>query len=227
MAETERVRKRQQLTRERVLDGALLLADEIGIEAFTMRRLADALGVSPMTIYHYVSGKDEIIDLMVEAVFAEIERPPPDLDWKTAIRHRCLSAREVLNRHPWAPPLMESRTSPGPANLGHHDAVIGTFRRGGLSIQLTAHAYAIVDSFVYGFALEEANLPSGGGEEMLDIADEIAAAFPADEYPHLMELVSEHVLQPGYRFADSFDFGLDLILAGLDAAAGGREPGAP
>lgn len=219
MADVAASRKRAQLTRERVIEGALELADQIGIEAFTMRRLAEALGVSPMTIYHYVSGKDEIIDSLVDAVFAEIELPPRDIEWKPAIRRRCVSARLVLNRHPWAPPLMESRTSPGPATLRHHDEVLGCFRRGGLSIQMTAHAYAILDSFLYGFALEEANLPSGGGEGIGDLADEFLAAFPADEYPYLMELTTQHVSQPGYSFANSFDFGLDLIIDGLDAAA--------
>ena len=219
MVEAAKGRKRQQLTRERVMEGALGLADQIGIEAFTMRRLADALEVSPMTIYHYVSGKDEIIDSLVDAVFAEIDLPPRDLDWKPAIRRRCRSARVVLNRHPWAPPLMESRTSPGPATLRHHDEVLGCFRRGGFSIEMTAHAYAIIDSFLYGFALEEANLPSGGGEGISDVADELLAAFPADEYPHLMEMTAEHFSQPGYSFANSFGLGLDLIIDGLEAAA--------
>ena len=219
MVETATGKKRPQLTRERIIEGALEVADQIGIEAFTMRRLADALEVSPMTIYHYVSGKDEIIDSLVDAVFAEIELPPRDLDWKLAMRRRCLSARLVLNRHPWAPPLMESRTSPGPATLRHHDEVLGCLRRGGLSIQMTAHAYAILDSFLYGFALEEANLPSGGGEGIGDVADDLLAPFPPDEYPHLMELITQHVLQPGYSFANSFEFGLDLIIEGLEAAA--------
>ncbi len=220
MAEAAQGRKRPQLTRERVLDAALQLADEIGIEAFTMRRLADALEVGPMTIYHYVSGKEEIIDGIVDAVFAEIDLPPRDLDWKSAIRLRSRSARLVLNRHPWAPPLMESRTSPGPATLRHHDEVLGCFRRGGLSIQLTAHAYAILDSYLYGFALEEASLPSGGGEGLSDLAEDFLAPFSMDEYPYLMELTTEHVAEPGYSFANSFEFGLDLILDGLEAAAG-------
>lgn len=207
------------MNQAKVLAAAVELADEIGIEALTIRKLADRLGVGAMTIYHHVPSKEEIIDGMVEIVFAEIEKPPANVDWKTAMRHRCISARQVLNRHPWAAPLMESRMAPGPANLSHHDAVIGCLRSGGLSIQMTAHAYAILDSFVYGFAFEEATLPAGGGEGFAEIAEQIAAHFPTDDYPNLAELTFEHVLQPGYDFADSFEFGLDLIIDGLNRAA--------
>jgi AcrR family transcriptional regulator len=215
-------KKRSTLTREKVLTAAIELADEIGIESLTIRKLADKLGVGAMTIYHHVPSKEEIIDGMVEVVFSEIEMPPADADWRSAMRQRCISARKVLNRHPWAAPLMESRISPGPENLSHHDAVIGCLRNGGLSIQMTAHAYAILDSFVYGFAFEEAVLPAGGGEGFAEIAEQIAAHFPADEYPHLAELTFEHVLKPGYDFGDSFEFGLDLIIDGLDRAVRGH-----
>ena len=212
-------KQRSTLTSDRVLEGAVELADEIGIESFTMRKLADALGTAPMTIYHHVPSKEEIIDGMVEIVFGEVERPPTDMDWKLAIRRRCISVREVLNRHRWAAPLMESRLTPGPATLGHHDAVIGCLRRGGLSIQLTAHAYAILDSFTYGFAFQEATLPGDGGEGLAEVAEEIAASMPFDGYPNLAELTNEHVLQPGYNFSHSFEFGLDLIIEGLDQAS--------
>lgn len=208
-----------KLTKERVLLGAVGLADDIGMERFTIRKLAAELGTAPMTIYHHVPNKEAIIDGMVELVFAEIDLPPEHLDWTTAIQKRCVSAREVLNRHRWAAPLMESRTSPGPATLRHHDAVIGCLRRGGLSIQLTAHAYAILDSYVYGFAFEEATLPGNGGEGVPDVAEEMTASMPLDEFPHLAELITEHVLQPGYNFGDSFEFGLDLIIKGIDQAS--------
>ena len=210
----------QPLTRDRVLAAGLDLADEIGIEAFTIRRLAEALGVGPMTIYHHVPSKEEIIDGMVDLVFAEIALPPEDLDWKAAMRVRCGSAREVLRRHPWAPPLMESRLSPGPANLRHHDAVLGCLLRGGFSLELVAHAYATIDSFVYGFALEEANLPAQGAEGFGEVAEEMSAMFDPDAYPNLVAFTVEHVLQPGYDFGDSFDFGLDLILDGFERAGG-------
>ena len=209
--------KKQRLSTARVLDGAMTLADEIGVDAFTIRKLADALDTKPMTIYHHVSSKDAILDGMVDRVFAEIDRPPAELDWKPAIRQRCLSAWEVLVRHPWAAPLMESRTSPGPETLGHHDAVLGCLRRGGLSLAMTAHAYALIDSFVYGFALQEASLPATGGSEMAELAGSIIEPLPADSYPHLTEFTAEFVLQPGYDFRAEFEFGLDLILEGLEA----------
>ena len=119
---------RTPLTRTRVLEGAVALADQVGIEAFTIRKLAAALDVKPMTIYHHVPSKDAIVNGMVELVFSEIDLPPTDLDWRSAIQHRARSARVVLARHPWAPPLMESRTDPGPEMLGHHDAELGSRR---------------------------------------------------------------------------------------------------
>ncbi|MDH3753258.1 MAG: TetR/AcrR family transcriptional regulator C-terminal domain-containing protein [Acidimicrobiia bacterium] len=184
----------------------------------TIRKLAIELDVKPMTIYHHVANKEAILDGMVDIVFSEIDLPPTDTDWKAAMRQRARSARAVLARHPWATPLMESRTAPGATTLRHHDAVIGCFRRGGFSIAMAAHAYALIDCYIYGFALQEANLPATGGEEMADLAETIIEQLPAGEYPHLTELTAEHVLQPGYDFGDEFEFGLDLILDGLEAA---------
>ncbi|MGI9643371.1 MAG: TetR/AcrR family transcriptional regulator [Acidimicrobiia bacterium] len=206
---------RTSLSRDHVLEGAVVLADEIGIEAFTIRKLATALGTKPMTIYHYVSSKEEIIDGMIERVFSEIEKPSSEGNWLEALRLRCESARAALKRHPWAAPLMESRTSPGPENLGHHEAVLACLRRGGLNWQETAHAYAILDAFIYGFALQETSLPSQAEGEFVEAAQDIAAAFDAEAYPNLVGLTVEHVFQPGYEFGDSFDFGLDLILEAI------------
>ncbi len=208
------------LSRDRVLDGAVGLADEIGVEPLTIRRLADALGSKPMTLYSYVRNKDDILDGMVDVVFGEIDAPPGDLPWREALRHRCVSARQVLRRHPWAVPLMESRTSPGPRTLHHHDAVLGCLREGGLPTPVVAHAYAIVDAFVYGFAVQEASLPGGGvGEEWDDVTDDIAGQLPVDEFPHLAAFTTEHVMQPGYDFGDSFEVGLDLVLDGIERLA--------
>ncbi len=221
------VRKKQRLSADRVLDGAMALADEIGIEAFTIRKLADALDTKPMTIYHHIPSKEAIIDGLVDRVFAEIERPPLDIHWQEAIRQRCVSAREALRRHPWAAPLMESRTNPGPETLGHHDAVLECLFAAGLSVELTAHAYALIDNYVYGFALQEASLPVTGGPEMQELATAMSAHF--ESYPNLLRFTVEHVLQPGYDFTDEFDFGLDLILDGLAKAAASTSasPGPP
>lgn len=207
--------KRPRLTRDRVLQGAVELVDVIGVDAFTMRQLAAALGVKPMSIYHHIPGKEQILDGIVDLVFAEIELPPADLDWRAAMRQRCLSARQVLNRHPWAPPLMESRTAPGPASLRHHDASLGCLRNGGLSLATTAHAYAILDSYVYGFTLQEAHLPFRGDADLGLLAEQILQSVPAGAYPHFVEFATQHALQPGYSFGNSFEVGLDLILEGI------------
>jgi AcrR family transcriptional regulator len=193
------------------------LADRIGVADLTIRRLAEALDSKPMTIYHHVPSKDEILDGIVDLVFAEIQLPDPELDWKPAVRARCVSAREVLARHPWAVPLMESRRSPGPATLRHHDAVVACLRRG-LSLSLTAHAYAVLDAFVYGFAIQEAALPTPG-DDMTEVVDGLVDEQFAEHFPALHAFTVDHALQPGYDFGAEFDFGLDLILDGLDARA--------
>ena len=209
----------KKLTAERVIEGAVGLADRIGTDAMTIRKIADEIDVKPMTIYHHVANKDAIIDGMVDYVFTEIDQPPTDTDWRSAMLVRCHSMRQVLAEHPWAAPLMESRRSPGPATLAHHDAVLGCFRSAGFSMVLTGHAYAIVDAFLYGFALQEASLPATGGEEMAELAGEIAEHMPADLYPHLTEFTVKRVMQPGYDFANEFDVGINLILDGLEQRA--------
>jgi AcrR family transcriptional regulator len=211
-----------RLTREVVLHGAVELADEIGVEPLTIRKLADHLGTKPMTLYHHVANKEAILDGMVDLVFAEIELPPTDLAWRPAMCQRCVSARVALRRHPWAVPLMESRTSPGMATLRHHDAVLGCLLGGGLPMPVVAHAYAVVDAFVYGFAVQEASLPGRGDADQVEWAAAvagIAAQMPADLFPHLAAFTAEHVLQPGYDFGDSFEVGLELILNGIEALA--------
>jgi AcrR family transcriptional regulator len=206
---------RTPLSRERVLRSAMAIADAGGIAALTIRSLAEDLGVKPMSVYHHVAGKAEILDAIVEEVFAEIDLPSPGGDWEAEIRRRSHSARQVLRRHPWAIGLMESRTSPGPATLKHHDANIGTLRAAGFSVAMTAHAYAVIDSYVYGFALQEAALPFEGPDTVAEVAAPMTQLFTTGQYPHLVELTTEHVLQPGYDFGDEFEFGLTLILDGL------------
>jgi AcrR family transcriptional regulator len=208
--------RRTPLKRERVLRRAFDLTDRDGIESLTMRKLAQEFGVEAMSLYRHVRNKGEIIDGMIDLVFAEIGLPDTGADWKAAMRERAISAREVLARHRWAIALMESRTTPGPATLQHHDAVIGCLRAAGFSIAMAAHAYSVLDSYVYGFALQQASLPFSTSDEALEVADSIRRQFPADAYPHLVELTVQHVLQPGYDYADEFEFGLDLILDGLE-----------
>jgi AcrR family transcriptional regulator len=211
--------ERAPLSRERLLRGAIAVADNGGLGALTMRSLARELGVKPMSLYHHVANKDEILDGVVDIVFGEIELPSADADWRTAMRDRAISARNVLTRHPWATALMSSRTNPGPATLGHHDAVIGTLRRAGFSVEMAAHAFSAIDSYVYGFALQEVTLPFDGPESVADIAEGILQRFPNDTYPHLAEMTSDYILQPGYDYGNEFEFGLDLILDGLAKSA--------
>jgi AcrR family transcriptional regulator len=212
-------RARTRLDRDRVLSAALALADDAGIASLTMRKLGQALGVEAMSLYNHVANKDDLLDGMVDAVFAEIELPTVGDDWKPAMRDRATSTRAALSRHPWAPKMMQSRTTPGPATLRHHDTVIGTLRAAGFSIELTAHAMSALDAYIYGFAMQEASLPFDTGEETAELAQAILAQHPTDEYPHLTELTVEHVLQPGYDYGDEFAFGLDLILDGIERAS--------
>src|SRR3984893_17741578 len=211
--------RRMPLSRERVLPAAVAFADESGIGSLSMRKLGDALGVEAMSLYNHVANKDELLNGMVDLVFSEIDLPVGGADWSTAMRERAQSARLALGHHPWAIALMSTRTSPGPATLRHHDAVIGSLRAAGFSVALTAHAFSALDSYIYGFALQEATLPFGDTEEeTAEVARTMMALVPAAEYPHLSELSVEHLLQPGYDYGIEFDFGLDLILDGLERA---------
>ncbi|MEU7898170.1 TetR/AcrR family transcriptional regulator C-terminal domain-containing protein [Nonomuraea sp. NPDC049152] len=207
--------KSGSLSRERVLRGAITVADAGGVGSLTIRSLAQELGVKPMSLYHYIATKDEVLDGIVDMVFSEIELPSAHGDWRSELRRRAISARGVLKRHSWAIGLMESRTSPGPATLRHHNAIIGTLRGAGFSVKMTAHAYALIDSYVYGFALQEASLPFEGPESVAEVAEPMMRQFSTGEYPHLMELATEHILQPGYNFGDEFEIGLNMILDAL------------
>jgi AcrR family transcriptional regulator len=215
MSEPVRIGRPPRLSRERVLHAAIGLADAGGIGSLTIRSLAEELSAKPMSVYHHVANKEEILDGIIDLVFAEIELPSEG-DWRTRITTRSHSARQVLRRHRWAIGLMESRSSPGPATLRHHDAVIGILRSGGFTVEQTAHAYALLDSYIYGFALQEASLPFEGPDTQ-ELAGSIMEGFAGGELPHLTELAVEFVLQPGYDFGHEFDFGLELILDALAA----------
>ena len=210
--------RREPLTRERVLQAAIELADQGGLESLSMRKLGQELGVEAMALYYHFKNKDEVLDNMIDLVFSEIDLLPSGADWKTAMRQRAISAREVLSRHRWAIGLMESRTNPGPANLRHHDAVIGCLRAAGFDMEMAAHAYALLDSYLYGFALTKMNLPFESAEEAAEMAQRMLQPFLLDEYPNLLETFTEHVMKPGYEYGDEFAFGLDLILDGLERA---------
>ena len=207
---------RPRLSRARVLQAAVALADELGIAALSMRKLGEQVGVEAMSLYKHVANKDDLLDGMVDSVFAEIELDRGEPAWRTAVRNRAISVRTVLKRHPWAVPLMQSRTNPGPSTLGHLDALIGILRAGGFSVVLTAHALSVIDAYVYGFAMQEKALPFDSEERSTEVIEHILAAMPADEWPHLVEFSREHVLKPGYDYGKEFEWGRDLLLDGLE-----------
>ena len=206
---------RAPLSRERVMRAAIALADSTGIESLSMRKLGQELGVEAMSLYNHVANKDDILDGIVDLVFAEIALPSGAGDWKPAMRNRATSAHEALLRHRWAPSLMQSRTRPGPATLRHHDSVLGSLRSAGFTLVMAAHAVSVIDGYVYGFALQQINLPLQSREEVAEVGEGILRQL-AGEYPHLAEMITEHAMKPGYDYAKEFEFGLDLILDGLE-----------
>jgi AcrR family transcriptional regulator len=200
-----------------VLGAAIGLADAGGFESLTMRKLAKELGVEAMSLYNHVANKDDILDGIVDIVFSEIEVPSPgEADWTTTMRQRAISVREVLSRHSWAIELMESRMNPGPANLRHHDAVMGCLREAGFPFRAAVHAYSVLDAYIYGFALQERNLPFETPDEHSEVIETKREHVPdMQQYPYLIEVATE-IAKAGYDYATEFEFGLDLILDGLD-----------
>jgi AcrR family transcriptional regulator len=197
-----------------VLDAAVALADEGGIEAVSMRRLARELGVEAMSLYNHVASKDEILDGMVEVITDEADLPPDGTEWKAAIRRSAISTRDMFVRHPWASGLWMSRQGGGTARLRRADWVLRTLREAGLPNELTFHAYHIVESHVLGFTVQQLNFPYGG-EELEGIASRFLARLPAGEFPDFVEHVKQH-LEPREGDEGGFELGLDLILDGLE-----------
>jgi AcrR family transcriptional regulator len=210
-------RRRAPLTRERVLRAALELADEGGHEALSMRNVGKRLGVEAMSLYSHVANKEDILDGLVDIVFGEIAVPSPgELDWKTAMRRRAISVREALNRHRWAVGLMEGRMNPGPASLRNHDAVMGCLREAGFPFRAAVHALSVMDAYIYGFALQEKNLPFETPDQVSEVMDIQRRHVPdMDDYPYLVEVATE-MATAGYDYATEFAFGLDLILDALE-----------
>jgi AcrR family transcriptional regulator len=208
-------KRRTPLSTARVLQAAVALADEAGLEAFSMRGLAQELRVVPMALYKHVANKDALLDGMVDIVFGEIELPPRDLDWRSAMRRRATSTREALKRHTWSIGMMESR-HPGRANLRNHNAVMGCLREAGFSFEMAVHAYSAQDAYIYGFALQERDLgfetPRSAGEAAQRRAATIGAL---EDYPYLVEVLTK-LPESGYDTAVEFAWGLDLILDGLE-----------
>ncbi|WP_369251918.1 TetR/AcrR family transcriptional regulator [Geodermatophilus amargosae] len=213
---------REPLTRERVLRAAVALADESGLDAVSMRGLSQVLGVVPMALYKHVANKDELLDGMVDAVIGEFETPGPELDWTAAVRARLLSARRAVLRHGWARRAIESRTRRTPAVLGYMDAVAGTFRRGGLSVDLTHHVMHALGNRIWGFSPELFDAPPGAdappptAEEQRAMVAEFARRFP-----HVLEIATAATggdptaAGQGCDEQFEFEFALDLLLDGV------------
>ncbi len=210
------LKPRVPLSKEWILEGAIILADKKGVDSLTMRKLAETLGIEAMSLYHHIATKEEVLDGMVDMVFSEIVLPFGEADWKTAMQQRAQSTRAVFSRHTWAIGLMESRTNPGPMTLRNLDAVVGSLRTAGFSIEMTAHAFSVLDSYVYGFVLQEVKLPFKTPAELEKVAETILQQMPDDGYPYLSEMMQEQALKPGYNYTGEFEFGLDLILEGLE-----------
>jgi AcrR family transcriptional regulator len=211
---------RPGLTRQRIVESAIENADAAGLEALTMRAVAGLLNVAPMSLYRHIANREDLIDAMIDVVFSEIVLPRGGTDWKSAMRERATSLLAALSRHRWAIGLMESRRHPGPANLRHHDAVIGKLRSAGFDLAEVAHAYSLLDSYIYGFATTNLSIPFTTTSEMTAMAEDMFEPFPANEYPNLAEFVTDHVLQPGYDYAIEFEYGLNVILDSLDRLHG-------
>lgn len=205
---------RPALTRDRIVDAAVTVADRGGLGAVSMRGVGREVGAEAMSLYHHLRGKEELLDALADWAFSRISPPQPGQPWRAAMRTRASSARAVLFAHPWALGLLESRRHPGPALLHHHDAVLGCLRAGGFPVVLAAHAYSVLDAYVYGFVLTEVNLPMEGGEDATEFAAGLALA--AEDYPHLVEMMTEQLADGTYDYAEEFDYGLDLVLDGLE-----------
>jgi AcrR family transcriptional regulator len=204
------------LSRERILLAAMRLADEGGIEALSMRKLAQELGVKAMSLYNHVADKDDLLNGIVDIVVGEIEVPVLDIDWKTAMRRRAISAHEMLLRHPWAAIALMSRMNVGPMMLRYIDATLGCLREAGFSFEMADHAWNAIDSHIYGFTLQELNFPI----RETDYSEAAAmglSLIPADKYPYMNQL-THYVMDGRYDGIHDFEFGLELILNGLDIA---------
>ena len=215
-AETKPIR--QPLSRQRVLRAAIALADDAGIESVTMRRLAREMGAEAMSLYYHVANKDEILSGIVDLVVGEFDLPSPGSHWKAALRRTAISAHETLVRHPWAAGLMLSATGEIPARWRYMNAILGCLREAGLSADVTDHGYHALDSHITGFTLWQVQIQIDP-EELPDMATAFLERVPAQEYPHLVEHVHQHLKERDPDDEGSFAFGLDLILDGLERIA--------
>jgi AcrR family transcriptional regulator len=210
-----RLASRPPLSRDRILAAAVEIADERGIGAITMRAVASRLGVEAMSLYNHVANKDDILDGMADLVAEQFDLPVDENDWREAMRRRAVSAHEVFGRHPWAPMLFDSRESSGPSRLRYFDWVLGTLIRAGFSVDGAARAFSLLDSYVYGFGIQQFNVSADGAAPTEEMAEAMLAFIPPEQYPYLHRMAS-HAMRVGYDAEADFDFGLEIVLDGLE-----------
>lgn len=212
------------LSRDVILQAAIALADEDGIDSLSMRKLGHRLGVEAMSLYNHVRNKDDLLVGMVDFVVSEFGVPADNPDWRASIRPVGEATRTTLLRHPWAATLVQSSVRPSKVRLGRADAVIGTFRKAGFSIDLAYKAQLTIDSFIYGFVLHEVNWPFEPGEQS-DVAANLKDRAPVQEYPFLAEMLDSIVATKAHEqrgtetsaYESDFNFGFELLLDGLEA----------
>ncbi len=205
---------RAPLNRDRVLATAVAIADERGVAAVTMREIASRLGVEAMSLYNHVANKDDILDGMADVVAAQFDLPDDTGDWRQAMRRRAISAHEVFGRHPWAPMLFDSRGSTGPSALRYYDWVLGVLMNAGFSVEDAQHAFSLLDSYIYGFGIQQLNFSIDDDESPEERAEAMLAFIPPERYPSL-HLMASHAMKTGYDAEADFRFGLEIILDGL------------
>jgi AcrR family transcriptional regulator len=210
-----KVARPEGLTRDRIVTAAVELADAGGLEALSMRTLADELGTAPMSLYRHVANKDDLLDAMIDVVFAEAEVPPRQPDWKAEMRERAMATRAALSQHGWANGLMESRTKPGPANMRYHNAFMGCLREAGFPFRQAVHAYNAVQSYTYGFCLQEMHLGFETPEESVELAAATLGGH-AEDYPYIAEVAAEFAKSGGYDYDQEFEIALDLTLDAIE-----------
>lgn len=222
MVISRRRRPAEPLSRERVLGAAIRLADQVGLDALTMRRLGDALGVEAMSLYHHVASKDELLEGMFDVVIGEIDLPVPGEPWQEGMRRRAYSARDVFARHPWAIGRWESSRRPSEPRYRYANAVLGCLREAGFGTALAFHAFITLDSFIYGYVLQARAMPFDDPAEANAATREVLPQLSAVDVPYLFELASERAGTPDFDYSAEFDFGLELILGALDRELRGR-----
>lgn len=205
--------RKSALTPDVIIKAAVRVADENGLAAVSMRNVARELGFEAMSLYHHIANKAALLDSLVSWIFPQIELPTAEDDWRTGMSRRATSARHVLAAHPWAVALIESRPQPVPELMAHHDAVLGCLRRNGFATAAARHAFSLIDAYIYGFVINEANLPIASGQSVAAYAEQVATQLA--DYPYLLESAQDVMSTSGYDFADEFQIGLGLILQSI------------